>query len=61
MNGEEQVLVRGGPNNVAHGPELPGPEGGLPEEVGAGELQRDDEDDDVFGQRLGAAELRDLQ
>lgn len=60
VDGEEQVLVRGRADHIAHRPELPRPERRVAQEVGAGELQGDDERDDVLGEGLGAAELRDL-
>lgn len=61
MDGEEQVLVCGRADDIPQRPELPRPERGVPQYVGAGELQRHDEGDDKLGQWLGAAELRDLQ
>lgn len=60
MDGEEEVLVRGGAEDVAYGPELPGPEGGLAEVPGPEDLHRDDAGDDILCQGLGTAELGDL-
>lgn len=61
VDGQEEVLVGGRADDVAQGPELPRPEGRVPQDVGAGELQGDDEGDDVLGQWLGPAELGDLE
>lgn len=61
VDGEEEVLVGGGADNVGDSPELEGPEGGVAEEVGHGELEGDDAEDDVLGQGLGTAELGDLE
>ena len=60
VDGEEEVLVRGGAEDVGDGPELPGPEGGVAQEVGEQQLEADDAGDDVLGQGLGAAQLGDL-
>jgi len=60
VDGEEEVLVRGGTEDVAYGPELPGPEGGLAEVPGPEDLHRDDAGDDILCQGLGTAELGDL-
>lgn len=60
VDGEKQILVRSRANDIANHPELPRPERCVAQEVRAGELEGDDECDDVLGERLGAAELRDL-
>lgn len=60
VNGKKEVLVGGRADDVAQRPELPRPKGRVPQNVGAGELQGDDEGDDILGQWLGAAKLRDL-
>ena len=60
MDGEEEVLVRCSPKDIGDGPELPGKERGVAEVVGEEHLESDDARHDVFGQRLGAAELGDL-
>lgn len=46
---EEAVLVGGRADDVGGEEELPGEEGGVAEEVGAGYLKGDDAGDDVFG------------
>lgn len=60
MYGEEEVLVRGCADDVGEEPEIGGEEGRAADEVGAGYLDRDDEEDDIFGQGLRTAELRYL-
>ncbi len=60
VDGEEEVLVGGRADDVGCEQEWPGEDGGRAEEVGAGYLERDDCEDDVFGQWLGTAELGDL-
>lgn len=61
VNSKKEVLVGGRADDIAQGPELPRPEGRVPQNIGAGELQGDNEGDDILGQWLGAAELRDLE
>lgn len=61
MDGEENVLVCRGSDNVGGKEEGPGQDGRVAEEVGAGYLQRNDAGDDILGQWLGTAELRDLR
>lgn len=60
VDGEEQVLVGGGAEDVGDGPEPEGPEGRVAKGAGEQDLEGDDAGDDVFGQRLGPAELCDL-
>lgn len=60
MDGEEEILVRRGTDNVCGQEEFPGEEGSVPESVGAEDLQSDDEENDVFGQWLWPAKLRYL-
>ncbi len=60
MDGEEEVLVGRGANHVCDGPELEGPEGRRLQVDGERDLEGDDAKDDVFGERLGTAELCDL-
>ena len=54
MDGEEQVLVAGRTDHVCRGHEAPVEHGGVAEEVGAGQLQGDDAENDPFCERLGA-------
>lgn len=61
MDGEKDVLVRGGTNNVGGEEEGPGQDGRVAEEVGTGYLQCDDASDDVLGQWLGSAEFGNLR
>lgn len=60
MDSEEQVLVGGSSDHVCCCEELPVKWGGVAEEVGAGELESNDAEDDIFCERLRATELRDL-
>jgi hypothetical protein len=60
MDGEEQVLVGGGAEDVTDSPELPGPKGCRLEEASEDDLEGDDTKDNPLGQWLGTAELRDL-
>lgn len=60
VDGEEEVLVGRGADNVGNGPEFERPKGRRLEIDGEGDLKGDDASDDVFGQRLGATELCDL-
>lgn len=48
MDGQEEVLVAGGAEDVGCEPELPREEGGVAQEVGEEELERDDAQDDPF-------------
>lgn len=48
MDGQEEILVRGGANDVGDRPELQGPEGRVSEEVGAKDLKGNDAGDDIF-------------
>lgn len=55
VDGEEQVLIGGSTNDIGKGPELEGEEWRRAKvECGRG-LQGNDGDDDVLGQRFGAA------
>lgn len=54
VDGQEQVLVCGGAKDVGDCPELPGPKGRRLEQVGEDNLEGDDAEDDIFGQRLRA-------
>ena len=49
VDGEEQVLVRGGANDVGEAPEGPGEEGRRSEHVGTQDLDTDDEEHDILG------------
>ena len=60
VDGQEEVLVGRGAKNVANCPELPGPKGCVAKEMREVDLEGDDAGDDVLGQGLGTAELRDL-
>lgn len=60
MDSEEQVLVGGSSDHVCCSEELPVENGGIAEEVCAGKLESDDAEDDIFCERLRAAELCDL-
>jgi len=57
VDGEEEVLVCGGADDVGGEEEGPGEHGRVAEEVGTGDLERYDESDDVFCEGLGAAEF----
>jgi hypothetical protein len=61
VNGEEEVLIRGGAEDVGNCPELPRPERRVAQEVGEQQLEGDDTGDDILGQGLGTAEFRDLE
>lgn len=60
VDGEEEVLVGGGAEDVADEPELPGEEGGVAEVPGPEDLHSNDAGDDVLCQGLRPAELSDL-
>jgi hypothetical protein len=60
MDGEEQVLVGSGPEDVGNGPVLEREEGCVAEVVCEGDLESDDTGDDVLCQGFMAAELGDL-
>lgn len=60
VDGKKEVLVGGRADDVAQRPEFPRPKGRVPQNVRAGELQGDNEGDDILSQWLGATELRDL-
>ena len=57
MDGEEEVLVGGGSDYVCGKEEFPREEGCVAEEVGAEDLDGDDEKNDVFCEWLWPAEL----
>lgn len=60
MDGQKQVLVRSGSNHIGRGQELPVENRGVAEQIGTGELDRDDKKDNPFCERLGATKLRNL-
>ena len=60
VDGEEQVLVRGGADHVRGEQEGRREDRRVAQEDGAEDLQGDDAEHEVLGQRLGAAELEDL-
>lgn len=60
VDGQKEVLVGGRADNVAQRPEPPRPKRRVSQNIGAGELQGDNKGDNIFGQWLGAAKLRDL-
>ena len=60
VDGEEEVLVGGGADQVRGREEGEREHGGVAEEVGAEDLEEDDGEDEVFGQGLWPAELGDL-
>lgn len=60
VNSQEQILVGRCADKVRGAQEFPGEKGRVAEQVGAQDLQADDEQDEVFGQRLWPAELRYL-
>ena len=60
VDGEEEVLVGGCADDVRQEPEGGREEGRVAQEVGAEYLDRYDEDNDVFRQGFGTAELSDL-
>lgn len=60
MDGEEEVLIGGGTENVGNGPELQRPEGSRLKEPGEEDLEGYDAEDNPFRERLGTAELGDL-
>jgi len=55
VNSEEEVLVRRCADYVGCEEEGPGEWRCVAERVGAGDLESDDGEDEVFGQRFGAA------
>lgn len=61
VDGEEEVLVSGGTEDITDSPELPRPKGRRLEEASEDDLEGDDAEDDPFGQWFGTAELRDLR
>ena len=60
VDGEEQVLIGGCSNHVGNSPELEREEGRVLEIPRASDLESDDAENDIFGQGLMTAELRDL-
>ena len=61
MNGQEEVLVGSGTNDVCREPETPGPERSVAEEVGTGALKAYHGEDKGNGQGLGSAQFEHLQ
>jgi len=57
VDGKEEVLVGCRADDVCCEEEGPGQHGRVAEEEGAEDLYRHDEQDDIFGERLGAAKL----
>lgn len=60
MDSQEEVLVGGSSDHVCCSEELPVKHGRIAEKVCTGELERDDAENDIFGERFRTAELRDL-
>jgi hypothetical protein len=60
MNGQKEVLVCSGANDVRCKEELPGEYGRILQAYGAGHLEQQHQEDKVFGQRLWSAKLRYL-
>ena len=60
MDGEEEVLVRGGADDVRGGEEGRGEDKRMAEEDSASDLEEDDGEDEVLGQWLRPAELENL-
>lgn len=61
VDSQEQVLVGGGSDHVCCGQEPPVEDGGIAEEVCAGQLQGDDAEDDPFCEGFRTAKLRNLE
>jgi hypothetical protein len=61
VNGQEQVLVGGGSNDVGREPKAPGPERSVAEEVGTGALEAYHGEDQGNCQGLGSAEFEHLR
>lgn len=57
VDSQEQVLVAGSPDHIRGGEEAPGEHGALAEEKGTGDLEEDDAQNDIFGERFGTAEF----
>lgn len=60
MDRQEQVLIGRRAKDIGHGPKLERPKGRRPEQVRQDELEADDADNNVLGQRFRTAQLRDL-
>lgn len=60
VDGQEQVLVGCRSDQVGRGQEPPGQDGGVAEEVGAADLERDDAEDNIFCEGFGSTEFGDL-
>ena len=60
VDGKEEVLVRGGPDDIRKTPDGNGEEGRRSEKICAEDLEKDDSKDYKFGQWFGAAQLGDL-
>lgn len=61
MNSEEQILVRCSSNHVCRSQESPVQDRSIAKEVRAGQLNRDNEENNPFRQGLRSAELGDLK
>lgn len=61
VDGEEEVLVRGGSDHVCSREKSPVEHGRVAEQVGAEDLKGDDAQNDIFGQGLWSAELGNLK
>lgn len=61
VDGEEEVLVRGGSDHVCSCEKFPVEHGGVAEQVGAEDLEGDNAENDIFGQGLWSAELGNLK
>jgi hypothetical protein len=55
MDSQEQILVRRRTDNVRRQEERPRQDRCITQEVGTGDLERDDAEDDVFGEWFGTA------
>lgn len=60
VNRQKQILVRRGTDDVRCEEERPGDRMRVAEQVRAGDLERDDEENDPFRQWFWTAEFRDL-
>ncbi len=60
MDSQEQVLIRRCAHNICREKEFPAEEGRLSQEVCGKDLDRDNEEDDVFCERFWTTEFRDL-
>ena len=60
VDGEEEVLVRRGPDHICRYEEGPGEHRGIPQQISAGDLEGHDTQDHIFSQRFWPAELENL-